>query len=243
MSRTAAIIIIGDEILSGKVRDENAHWLACELRALGTDVRRIAVVPDDEEAIAAETAACSAAHDFVFTSGGVGPTHDDVTMEGVARAFGVGVVADETLAEVIRRRCGVEDGSAAMKMARVPEGAEVVMGTDLRFPPVVMRNVYIFPGIPEYLRTKFSALAERFRSEPFILMRLFVDEEECQIVEDLDRVNAACPTVAIGSYPRLGEADHRVIITLESTDARAVAEARRMLEEALPPRSIVRVEE
>src|SRR5499427_11150570 len=126
MARTAGIILICNEILSGKVMDANASYLCRELRALGVEVRRISVIPDEVDVIASEVAAYSGAFDVVFTSGGVGPTHDDVTIEGVARALGVPVVRDPRLVSMLERFYRdrrQELTEARLKMAEVPEGA------------------------------------------------------------------------------------------------------------------------
>jgi len=239
---TAAIIIIGNEILSGKTEDTNSRYLACELRGLGVDVRRIVVIPDDVEAIAREVAAASAGHTHVFTAGGVGPTHDDVTMEGIARAFGLGTVTSERILEVIRQRCGGAVNRASAKMAQVPEGAEVLELEGIRFPPVVVRNVFVFPGIPEFLRQKFSAIKERFRSEPFVLRKVFINEEECYIAPFLDEVNAEFPDVEVGSYPKVENPEYKVVVTLESTDAGSLARACERLLSLLPGGKVVRTE-
>src|SRR5207249_12157418 len=145
MAKTAGIVLIGNEIRSGKVVDANASYLCRELRALGVDVRRICAIPDEVELIAAEVAAQSRDFDVVFTSGGVGPTHDDVTIEGVARALGVAVVRHPQLAGLLRQYYGERLNEAHLKMAEVPEGAELVGAESLRFPTIVMRNVYILP--------------------------------------------------------------------------------------------------
>src|SRR5438552_4596824 len=127
MPKTAGIILIGNEILSGKIADVNAAYLCRELRQLGVDVRRISVVPDEVELIAAEVAAQSRAFDVVFTSGGVGPTHDDVTIEGVARALGVPVVRDPRLVRLLEQLAkGRLMTEARLKMAEIPDGAELM---------------------------------------------------------------------------------------------------------------------
>src|SRR5918999_883683 len=167
MPKSAGIILIGNEILSGKIADANAAYLCRELRALGVDVRRISVIPDDVELIAREIAAFSADFDVVFTSGGVGPTHDDVTIEGAARAMGVAVVRDPTLVAMLRHYYGGALTEAHLKMAEIPEGAELLGDESVRFPTILMRNVYVLPGVPEIFRRKFDAIRERFRDAPF----------------------------------------------------------------------------
>lgn len=241
--RTAGIIIIGNEILSGKVRDENSHFLASKLRALGVDLRRVVVIPDDVDLIADEVRWFSGTFDYVFTSGGVGPTHDDVTMEGVAAAFGVATVENPELARVVRGWCEPGREERAMKMALIPEGAEVLMGKGVKFPPVRLDNVFIFPGIPEYLSSKFISIMERFRGAPFKLVRLFVNEEECYITDQMDRVVEEFPGVMVGSYPQIDGDGHKVIITLESADGAELSRASERLQSLLPEGSIVRKED
>ena len=174
MAKTAGILLIGNEILSGKITDANAAYLCRELRALGVEVRRITVIPDEVDLIAAEVRAFSAAYDVVFTSGGVGPTHDDVTIEGVARAMTVPVVRHPALVELLERYYRGRITEASLRMAEVPEGAELVGGETVRFPTVMMRNVYVLPGVPEIFRAKFEALRERFRDQPIHLKNVFV---------------------------------------------------------------------
>ena len=148
MPKTAGIILVGNEILSGKIEDANAAYLCRELRGLGVEVRRIAVIPDEIPLIAEEVAAFSRAFDVVFTSGGVGPTHDDVTIEGVARAMGVHVVRHPRLVDTLTTYYGDRVTDAHLKMAEVPEGAELLVDESVRFSTILMRNVYILPGVP-----------------------------------------------------------------------------------------------
>src|SRR5262250_2457921 len=158
MPKTAGIILVGNEILSGKIADANAAYLCRELRSLGVDVRRIAVIPDEIQLIAQEVAAFSRAHDVVFTSGGVGPTHDDVTIEGVALAMGAKVVRHPMLVGLLERHFKDRLNESHLKMAEIPEGAELVGGETIRFPTVLMGNVYVLPGVPEIFRQKFDAI-------------------------------------------------------------------------------------
>jgi molybdenum cofactor synthesis domain-containing protein len=237
---TAGIILIGDEILSGKVVDENAQYLIRELRALGTALRRITVIPDTLDEIAATVKDFASRFTHVFTSGGVGPTHDDLTMEGVARAFGRGVVRHPELERLMRGFYGERLVERNLRMCDVPEGAWLVGGDHPSWPVIACENVYILPGVPEIFRRKFDSIRERFRVAPFHLRQIYTSAEEGTIAQHLDAVVAAHPTVAIGSYPKLDDADYRVKVTLESKDAAAVEEATAALVAALGP-LVVRV--
>ena len=134
---TAAAIIIGDEILSGKFDDENGPWLVRRCRTLGIDLKRISIISDEVETIADEVRRASSAFDFVFTTGGIGPTHDDLTLEGVARAFGVALYEHPDLADMIKTRMGDAANQDAMRMAMVPVGAELWRTAPKRFPVLV----------------------------------------------------------------------------------------------------------
>jgi molybdenum cofactor synthesis domain-containing protein len=242
MAKTAAILIIGNEILSGKIRDENSPYLAEELRALGVDLRLIEVIPDEVGLIASRVAECSKNFDLVFTSGGVGPTHDDVTMQGVAQGLGIKTVRNEKMASLLEDVCSISEGEAVKRMSALPEGAELIADGDLRFPLVRADNVYIFPGVPEFLKSKFEAVKERFRGQAFALKRVYVDQEEFCIAHIIDRVAVEFKEVMIGSYPKLNEPDHKVVITLENTDTERLEEAVRKLISELPADSVVRTE-
>src|SRR5215470_622925 len=160
---TAAIVVIGDEILSGKFADENAAHLIRELRELGVALRRIEVIPDEIEEIGQTVRAASERYDHVFTSGGVGPTHDDVTIEAIARAFGVGVVRHPILEGMLRAYYGSRLEERNLRMAEVPEGAEMIIADAPSWPVTSFRNIYILPGVPVIFRRKFAAIRERFR--------------------------------------------------------------------------------
>jgi len=221
---TAAIVVIGNEILTGKFADENGPYLVRRLRTLGVDLVRIAVIPDELDAIAEEVRRCSGLADHVFTSGGVGPTHDDLTVEGVARAFDVELeVRDELLALMDSYDLTLDD--TARRMAMAPQGSELVPGQHLPFPTLRVRNVWVLPGVPRLFRAKFESVAARFAGVRVFTDRVHTDERETAIAERLADVAARHPEVDIGSYPRWGEASYRVIITCESRDAEAVARA------------------
>jgi molybdenum cofactor synthesis domain-containing protein len=239
---TAGIILIGDEILSGKVEEQNARFLVDELRELGVALRRVIVIPDVLDDIAAAVAEFARRFDHVFTSGGVGPTHDDLTMEGVARAFDGRVIRHPELEALLRGYYGERLRERDLRMADVPEGAHFVVGEGgMGWPVIAMRNVYILPGVPELFRRKFSSIRERFREAPFCLRSVFTSSEEGLIAGELDRIVATYGAVSVGSYPSFSAPDYRVKVTLESKDAAAVAAACDDLVRALAG-AVVRVE-
>lgn len=241
MRESAGIIVIGNEILSGKVRDSNSAYLVQELRELGVPVARILVIPDEVPVIARAVADFSAAHVHVFTAGGVGPTLDDVTLDGVAAAFGAGLRADPALEAVIRAHFREATQASHLKMARIPEGSQLVWTDGLPWPVLIVRNVMVLPGSPEILRRKFQAVRERFRAAPFRLRRIYTKLEEGALAPDLDRVHAAHPGVALGSYPVYDDPTYSVQVTVEGKDAAAVDAACAALLSALDPAVVVRV--
>lgn len=239
---TAGIVVIGNEILSGKVTDSNSPFLCRELRALGVDVGRISTISDGVDVIAEEVRQFAKDYDFVFTSGGVGPTHDDLTMEGVARAFGRPIVENASIVGRIGRAQRREPNASQRRMACIPAGATLLDAGDLWFPVVVVENVYIFPGVPELLRKKFESIRGRFRGVPYVLKRVFVRRRESDIAPALNALLEEFPELMLGSYPRVGEEQFHVLLTLESRDAGYVQRALDSLLERLPEESIYRVE-
>ena len=228
MSKTAGIIVIGNEILSGKTRDENSLYLVRELRGLGVDVRKISVIPDELTLISDEVRLFYRAYDYVFTTGGVGPTHDDLTMEGIAGAFGRVLQSHPELQSILRQH--YRDGIGAnLRMADIPEGARLVGGQGSWFPVVAVENVYIFPGVPEILRRKFERIKEMFREAPFHLKEVYLRADEGVIAGVLNKVVAGFPDLLLGSYPRFDSSEYSVKLTLESKDLPYVERAHAML--------------
>jgi molybdenum cofactor synthesis domain-containing protein len=239
---TAGILIIGNEILSGKVQDENAPYLLRELRALGVDVERVHTIPDEVECIAEEVSRFAKAYQYVITTGGVGPTHDDVTMEGVARAFGVKLIRHPEMEKQLREALRGRDANASLlKMVELPEGADLVATKDLWFPLVTLRNVFIFPGIPSLLKRKFEQVKEQFRGKVIFIRRVFVTAMESDVAEDLHLLLADFPELQLGSYPKIGE-EYRTLLTLESRDEGYVDRALGALLERLDASVVSRVE-
>ena len=239
---TAGILIIGNEILSGKVVDANSPYLCKELRALGVDVEQITTIPDVIETIASEVKAMSRSFDFVITSGGVGPTHDDLTMDGVAAAFDRKVQRNESIVARMERAQNGPANESQVKMAMIPEGAQLIDAGDLWFPVVVVENVHVFPGIPELLYKKFTSIRDRFRGVPFLLKRVYVRKRESDIAQSLHELLSEFPELMLGSYPKIGEEAFHVLLTLESRDAGYLQQALDLLLDKLPDDAVHKVE-
>jgi molybdenum cofactor synthesis domain-containing protein len=241
---TAAIIVIGDEVLSGKVEEQNARFLVRELRALGVSVRRIEVIPDTRDAIASSVCAATSTFDHVFTTGGIGPTHDDVTIAAIALAFAVPVVRDEVLARLIREFAGEGGHERDLRMADVPQGTTLLFGEGARrsrWPVVCLRNIYILPGVPSILQRQFTAIRDRFQAPPFFSRAVYSRQSEGAIAHVLDQAAADFPSLAIGSYPHFDASDHKVMITIDGRDQEMVAAACEQIVAGLGP-AVVRVE-
>ena len=240
--RTCALVVIGNEILSGKVQDSNTYFAARELRKIGVALQRIAVVPDEIPLIADEVAHCSSRFDFVVTSGGVGPTHDDLTMEGVARAFRRRLVTHPDLEKLIRRHFTDKSLAAGLKMAEVPEGAILNDVGDIRFPTVQIENVYVLPGIPQLYEAKLLALMPRFKVDPYYMRAIYMNVGEGGIAEHLNTCMREFPELMLGSYPRIGHDEYRVKLTLESKNAEYLEQAFARLMALLPVDAVVKTE-
>jgi FAD synthetase len=225
MARTAGIIVIGNEILSGKTRDENSLYLVRELRDLGVDVRKISVIPDELDVISKEVREFSNTCDYVFTTGGVGPTHDDLTMAGIAAAFGQKIRRHPELESTLRRYYSDDLIGGNLRMADVPEGARLVGGKGMWFPVIAVENVFIFPGVPEILHRKFERIKEMFRDAPYHLREVFLRADEGQIASILHEVLAEYPDLMLGSYPYFDNPVYSIKLTLESKDLAYVERA------------------
>ncbi len=242
MAKTAGIVIIGNEVLSGKTHDTNSYFLCTELRRLGVEVQRISTIQDVIEIIGAEVAAFSRRFDFVFTTGGVGPTHDDVTIEGIAHGFGVNVVRHPDIEQRMRQRLGADVNEARLRMANVPEGSKL-LATEALFAPVVnIHNVYIFPGIPKILQERFHAIKEMFRDTPYFLKNVYLKYGEGLIAAMLNDVLAKFPDLLLGSYPVLDIPEYKVKVTFESKDAAYLDRALQSFLASLPEGAVQRIE-
>jgi molybdenum cofactor synthesis domain-containing protein len=236
---TAAALVIGNEILSGKVEEANVVALARALRGLGVLLRRVVVVLDDVETIAQEVTALAASHDWLFTSGGVGPTHDDVTIEAVAKAFGVRVVASPDMEGMLRRHYGDACTEGHLRMALMPEGASLETTAEVSWPTIRIGNTWLLPGIPEVFRMKLPVVVAHIgkvgKGKAFLSRAVYAQLEEGVLKPMLDRVVASFPDVSVGSYPKWHDPTYRTKVTFDGRDEARVLEARDAFVASLPP--------
>jgi molybdopterin-biosynthesis enzyme MoeA-like protein len=243
VAENAAALIVGNELLSGKVAEANLVELARTLRPLGVRLTRVSVLPDELEVLVREVRQLSAEHALVFTSGGVGPTHDDITVDAVAAAFGVRAVEDPTLAGLIRAAYGARCTPAHLRMALVPEGAELALSPDGAWPTPVFRNVWLLPGVPEVFREKLATVRKWVRGPaPFVSRAVYTRLEEPLLKPLIDAAVADHPDVEVGSYTRWFEPSYKTKVTFDARDAANVERAAAAFVERLPAGALVRVE-
>lgn len=240
---TAALVIIGNEVLSGKVADENAPFIIKELRALGVRLARISFIEDGMDDIATEVRRCSDAYDWVFTTGGLGPTHDDLTMEAIAQAFDTELVQSPELVVALESIRHGRPMESLQRLSWIPDGAELFWGEHgtSRWPTVHMGNVYIFPGVPSFLRGKFGELRALLRTTPVLTATVHLSRSESDLVDAINATVEAFTDVEIGSYPQFGDVDHKTRITFDHTDPQRVEAAKRHLLDAVDPADLVRI--
>jgi molybdenum cofactor synthesis domain-containing protein len=243
VAETAAVLLVGNELLSGKVTEANLFELARTLRALGIRLERALVLPDDLAILTREIAASSASHDVVFTSGGVGPTHDDVTVEAVSLAFGTKPTLDPTYAALIQNAYGERCTPDHLRMALVPDGSVLAASPDGAWPVVVMQNVWLLPGVPEVFREKLATVRAFMRGPaPFVSRAVYTLLEEARIKPLLDALVLGHTGVEIGSYPRWFEPTYKTKVTFDARDLALVEAAAQAFVESLPTGTLVRVE-
>lgn len=223
--RTAAVLIVGDEVLAGEVRDENAPFLLSRLASLGARVTRVAAVRDVAADIEDELRRMRAVADVVLVSGGIGPTHDDVTRPAVAAALGVPLERLPSAEAHVRRWFAERTTDAELTMADLPRGSRLVAGARTSALGFAVAGVYVFPGVPFLLRDLFEGCARDFEGAPLHRAEVQTDLREGQLAVALTAIQAAALDTAIGSYPRLDpEGVWRTRIVVRASD-RARAEA------------------
>lgn len=236
---TAGLVIIGNEILSGKFADENTPYFIQELRSLGVRLCHVAMVEDDLDAIVRDVTYAKANFDHVFTTGGIGPTHDDVTMRAIAKAFKVELKPHPELVGALKHLPEAKRKALA-PLTIVPDGATLLWDEQSSWPLVTVENVWIFPGVPRFIQRRFPSLRHRIQSSPFITAALYLSVVESEIVSALDEIVRRYPTIEFGSYPRFGDEDHRTRLTVDGRDIHQVSSAFEALKQAVPLDSIVK---
>lgn len=219
---TAAMLVIGDEILSGRTRDANMYHLAGELTKHGIDLREVRVVSDDADAIVAAVAALSQANDHVFTSGGIGPTHDDITADCIARAFGkhIDVRADaHALLEAHYEATGLELNEARLRMARIPDDATLIDNPVSTAPGFTLENVHVMAGVPSVFRAMVASILPRLTGgAPLLSQTLRVNRGEGDIASTLSTLAEDFADLSIGCYPFQKDGAFGANVVVRGTD-------------------------
>jgi len=204
---TAAILVIGDEILSGRTKDKNIGYIAEYLTNVGVDLREVRVVSDIEEEIVSALNALRSRYTHVFTTGGIGPTHDDITADSVAKAFGVPIDVDERAVKLLLERIAKADlNEARLRMARIPEGADLIENSVSKAPGFSIGNVHVMAGVPTIMQAMLDAVMPRLKTGKKMLSRsLAAGAKEGDVAAPLGEVQKRFPDVSIGSYPTFEE--------------------------------------
>jgi molybdenum cofactor synthesis domain-containing protein len=224
---TACVVVIGNEILSGRTQDDNLAFLARGLNSVGVRLREARVIPDDAAVIAATVNEMRGKFDYVFTTGGIGPTHDDITAEAIAAAFGVPLVIDPEARRLLETHYRPGDLNAArLRMARVPQGASLLLNPISRAPGFRVGNVFVLPGVPSIMQAIFDELKHRLTGGARMLSRsLSCHLGEGALAADLTLLQARYSDVEIGSYPYFRRGDFGVTLVLRGTDRARLEQA------------------
>jgi molybdenum cofactor synthesis domain-containing protein len=222
---TAALLIIGNEILSGRTQDINLNYIALGLNQAGVRLKEARVVADDEAAIIAAVRALSAAYDYVFTTGGIGPTHDDITAECVAKAFGVPLRRDQRAVERLLKQIKAEDlNEARLRMANIPEGAELIDNPVSHAPGFRIGNVHVMAGVPRIMQAMFDGVKPTLKGGlPVVSASVVILAPEGLVATRLAAIQARAPDTEIGSYPFARQGRFGCTIVTRGTDAGRVA--------------------
>lgn len=222
---TAALIVIGEEILSGRTRDENIAYVASYLTRVGIMLREIRVVADIEAEIVAAVNALRPRFTYVFTTGGIGPTHDDVTTDAIAKAFAVEVVVDPAAVAAMRQRFSDQELTPArLRMARIPKGAALIDNVLSRAPGFMLENVIVMAGVPRIMQVMLDAVSPRLaKGRPMLSRSIRLDVPEGDAAPGLAALQAAHPDIQIGSYPFFNNKRLGTYVVLRSVDADRLA--------------------
>jgi molybdenum cofactor synthesis domain-containing protein len=239
----AAAVVIGNEVLNAQVADENGAHLIRRMRERGIPLRSMSVVPDEVDAIVEAVVRARGRAQWVLTSGGIGPTHDDVTVRAVALALGRRVVRLPEMLALIEAHYPDARTPEALRLAEAPEGTHLLHQEGSWYPVLACEGIFLLPGVPQLFRRQLETVLRILPGQPVFVRALYLGRGEAEIAAALDRVALQTPGVGIGSYPQYGaEADHRVRVTVEGPEQGAVDAAVARLERELPPGAVLRVE-
>jgi molybdenum cofactor synthesis domain-containing protein len=234
---TAAILVIGDEILSGRTKDKNIGYIAEYLTNIGIDLKEVRVVADEEADIVAALNALRARYAYVFTTGGIGPTHDDITADSVAKAFGVGIDYHPQAVALMKARVAETGGvmnEARMRMTRVPDGAELVLNKVSAAPGFWLGNVIVMAGVPHIMQVMLDDVAPKLKTGAKMLSdSVRADCREGDIGTELGEIAKKHPDVIIGSYPFMDERGGNTNVVVRSRDAQKLTAAKSAVEAML----------
>ncbi len=222
---TAAILVIGDEILSGRTKDKNIGYIAEYCTAIGIDIREVRVVPDIEDEIVAAVRALSARYDHVFSTGGIGPTHDDITADAMAKAFGVSIDHDPRAVAILTTHYGEANlNEARLRMARIPAGADLIDNPVSKAPGFTIGNVHVMAGVPVIMQAMLDAVTATIPTGTKMLSATVpASMGEGRIAAGLAAIQQDFPDVALGSYPKMLDGGFATDIVLRSRDAARLA--------------------
>jgi molybdenum cofactor synthesis domain-containing protein len=235
---SAAILIVGDEILSGRTHDANMHYLAGELARIGIDLKEVRMVSDDRAVIVAAVNALRATYDHLFTSGGIGPTHDDITADAVCAALGVALAIREDARALLAAhydRSGLEFNAARQRMARIPDGAVLIENPISAAPGFSLDNVHVMAGVPNIFQAMVASLLPRLTGgRPLLSQTLRVDQGEGVIAGPLGDLAAEFDDLSFGSYPFIQNGAYGSNIVIRGTDAARIDAAMARLAALFP---------
>ncbi len=234
---TAALLVIGDEILSGRTKDKNIGYVADYLTAIGIDLKEVRVVADQEAVIVAAVNALRQRYTYVFTTGGIGPTHDDITAECVAKAFGVGIDYDPRAVAILQKRLatmGSEMNESRMRMTRIPQGADLVLNKISGAPGFWLGNVIVMAGIPAVMQAMLDEVAGKLKTGAKMLSETVrADLREGDIGTELGLIAKAHPETSIGSYPFFDDKGPNTNIVVRARDPDKLGQAKAAVEAML----------
>lgn len=232
---SAAILVIGDEILSGRTKDANSNYIARHLTEIGIRLMQVRVIGDDEEAIIGALNELRANYDYLFTTGGIGPTHDDITAASVAKALSVPLIVDERAIDMMRQRYAEHElTEARLRMARVPEGAQLIANSISFAPGFMIENVIVMAGVPAIMQVMLDAVTPMLRvGKKMHSVTIILDRPESTVARDLQELQQDHPAVCMGSYPFFKDGVLGTQLVLRSTSKTALKSAEKALNDRL----------